>query len=366
MNRAVILLFLSILGSSSYGQVETYGKNYILPSNLHKILNQNNKKEDIKSYKEKLPEEDLVFDMAAIPKGSFMRGGSEPIAGPKRKVEIDAFWMCRYEISWKQYQTWRDNIDSKKWPKLKGKAWEELKGTFTNNEIVTRPTRPHLDMSFGMGKKNRPATGITQLAAKTFCMWLSAKTGHFYRLPTEAEWEYACRAGTSSKFFFGDDPAKLKDYGWFIDNSGGMYRERGTKKPNPWGLYDMHGNVSEWVLDAYDKDFYAKGPLKNPVKLPSKDVDKNPFNEADWPSVIYGRVVRGGSYSDTKEKLTSSFRQLSVNTWKIMDPQLPRSVWYHTTAPHVGFRVVRAELPPLSELHKYWPTDEEMKAVPPR
>jgi formylglycine-generating enzyme required for sulfatase activity len=83
------------------------------------------------------------------------------------------------------------------------------------------------------------------------------KTGRFYRLPSEAEWEYACRAGTTTAYSFGDDPPKLGEYAWYFDNSDDAYHEVGQKQPNPWGLFDMHGNVAEWVLDAHDKGFYA-------------------------------------------------------------------------------------------------------------
>ena len=158
--------------------------------------------------------------------------------------------------------------------------------------------------------------------------------------------------------------AKREVWAW---ESGSKTHPVGQKKPNAWGLHDMHGNVAEWVLDSYVPNFYAKGAKVDPLAGPIKNSDSNPFKEADWPNKIYGRIVRGGSWMDPAEKLTSSYRVLSEKKWKVLDPQIPKSVWYHTSAAFIGFRVVRAaKIPSLEELHKYWPSDEEMKAIPPR
>ncbi len=168
---------------------------------------------------------------------------------------------------------------------------------------MTRPTKPYTDMSFGMGKEGFPAISMTQLAAKTYCKWLSAKTGRYYRLPTEAEWEYACRAGSKTAYSFGDDPAKLGEYAWHADNSDDAYHKVGTKKPNPWGLYDMHGNVCEWTLDQFTSNFYQKcagKTVKGPLALPTK---------------LYPQVVRGGSWDDDEQaKLRSAARAARITT----------------------------------------------------
>src|SRR5690606_5889569 len=207
---------------------------------------------------------------------------------------------------------------------------------------------------FGMGHDGYPAISMTQLAAKFYCHWLTQKTGHYYRLPTEAEWEYACRAGTTTAYSFGDDPEDLDDYGWYYDNADEAYQKVGLKKPNPWGLHDMHGNVAEWCLDQYVPDYYGQlagdQPAVNPLAV---------------PTTLYPRVVRGGSWFDDPEMLRSAAREKSDPSWKVRDPQLPKSMWYHTDADFVGFRLVRPlERPSNEQMRKlvlYPDVPEELK-----
>jgi formylglycine-generating enzyme required for sulfatase activity len=207
-------------------------------------------------------------------------------------------------------------------------------------------------MTFGMGKHGYPAVCMTQLAARIYCRWLTQKTGRYYRLPTEAEWEYACRAGTKTAYSTGDDPAALAEFAWYADNSEEKYQPVGKKKPNPWGLHDMHGNVAEWVLDQYVKDQYSKlapGPAAKTLAIPTTE---------------YPRVVRGGSWKDPVQRLRSASRVFSVEEWKEQDPQFPQSIWYFTDAQHVGFRVVRPLTEPSEEEKKaYWDAGLLMPAV---
>jgi formylglycine-generating enzyme required for sulfatase activity len=172
---------------------------------------------------------------------------------------------------------------------------------------------------------------MTQHAANKYAEWLSAKTGEFYRLPTEAEWEYACRADAAT-------PAPLADYAWFSADSGGKYQKVETKRANAWGLFDMLGNVMEWTLDAYAP--YQAGDAVNPYVR---------------PTAPYPIAVRGGSWNDPATMVTCSARVGSDPSWKQQDPQLPKSIWYETDAQWLGFRLVRSvKVPSAEEMSKYW------------
>lgn len=301
---------------------------------------------DMKAYTDNIAATNKVsFNMVPIPGGTFIMGspekeaGRKPDEGPQHKVTISPFWMEKCEVSWNEFELFM--YPDKKVRSLKAGSTEDP------SDAVTTPTKPYVEMSFGMGKDGFPAISMTQHAANTYCKWLSAKTGHFYRLPTEAEWEYACRAGTTTAYSFGDDASKLGEYAWFADNSKttgqneNQYQKIGLKKPNPWGLYDMHGNVAEWCLDQYVAEGYGS----------AADV-VDPWVKSTKP---YPQVVRGGSWQDTPDLLRSAARVGSDKDWKIQDPQLPKSIWYHTDAKFLGFRVVRPlKVPTAEEMAKYW------------
>lgn len=299
----------------------------------------------MEKYTERLPGTANTWTMVPIPAGSFNMGspdtepGNQADESPQVKIKIDPFWMMSTEVTWDLYDifTYRDQEKA-----FRGifKTPVELNGI---TDILARPTTPYVEMSFGMGKDGYPAISMTQHAALQFCQWISAKTGHFYRLPTEAEWEYACRAGSKSAYHFGDDVSQLGEYAWYEENSDWKYQRVGTKKPNAWGLYDMHGNVAEWCIDQYSADFY--------LSL-TGDAASNPMN---WPTVLYPRSVRGGSWDHPAEKLRSAARISSSSDWKTQDPQLPKSIWYHTDAQFLGFRVVRPlKVPSPEEMRKWW------------
>ncbi|MCB1227510.1 MAG: SUMF1/EgtB/PvdO family nonheme iron enzyme, partial [Verrucomicrobiales bacterium] len=165
---------------------------------------------------------------------------------------------------------------------------------------------------------------------------------------TEAEWEYAARAGTTTAYFFGDDPAQLEDYAWFFDNADNFqYSKVGKKKPNPWGLYDVYGNVAEWTLDQYYPDTY-----KNWAAQAADGVIDNTWIRS---KTAYPHVARGGHYDDDPDNLRSAARTFSDPLWKQQDPQLPKSIWYLTDAVWLGFRIVRPlEIPTVEEMNEAW------------
>ncbi len=288
----------------------------------------------MKRYTDTIPGSVVSFDMVPIPGGIFLIGsppeerGRKADEGLQRRVSIDPFWMGRCEVTWDEYDLFTFPVEA---VEANGRA-----------DAITRPTKPFVDMSFGMGYHRFPAISMTQHAANKYCEWLSAKTCRFYRLPTEAEWEYACRAGTTTAYSFSNDPGLLDRYAWYAGNSEGKYHPVATKLPNPWGLYDMHGNVMEWTLDQYVPDRYQT--LLN--------VPFNPWLKATLP---YPQVVRGGSWADGAPALRSAARLGSDASWKMQDPQLPKSIWYHTDAPWLGFRIVRPlKVPSADEMYLYW------------
>jgi formylglycine-generating enzyme required for sulfatase activity len=305
-------------------------------------LNASAQDSNFQSYTQKIGGSPQVYDMVAIPGGEFTMGSSDsekgrrPDEGPQHKVKIEPFWMGKVELSWDIY----DLYAFKNMEKEMALRHPDPEKSVAKTDASTRPSPPYVDMSFGMGRAGYPAINMTQYAAILFCKWMYEKTGVFYRLPTEAEWEYACRAGSKTAYSFGDDASKIDEYAWYRKNSSSAYKKIGTKKPNAWGLYDMHGNVMEWTLDQYIPDYYAKKPA----------------GEAFAPvTELYPTAVRGGSWDDEPADLRSAARTPSKPEWKVLDPQLPKSEWWMTSASFVGFRLVRpVKVPSAEEIAKYY------------
>lgn len=254
--------------------------------------------------------------------------GRNPDEGPQHEVMVSDFWMSTMEIRWDEFELFLYRETDSEIARDNRELSLEIDG-------IAGATMPYVNFN----KPGYPLVNVTQYAASTFCKWLSAKTGHFYRLPTEAEWEYASRAGTKEAFSFPE--STLDEYAWYGANSDEKSHKGGTKKPNAWGLYDMHGNVSEWVLDGYDENAYSQENRQTDPLVTTEE--------------LYPRVVRGGSFKDPVTNLRSSARQFSDKSWKKRDPQIPKSLWWLTDALHVGFRIVRPkQVPPESEWEKYW------------
>ena len=288
------------------------------------------------AYDEVLASTDKLITIVPVAGGLFNMGSPEDEAerrkdeGPVHAVRLSDFWISTLEIPWDVYELFvYRNADSP--AENQAEATLEIDG-------ISGATMPYVNYN----KPGYPAINITQYAASQFCKWLTAKTGHYYRLPTEAEWEYACRAGSEDAFYFGTTSKSIASYALYKGNSDGKLHKGGMKEPNALGLYDMHGNVAEWVIDRYDQNGYPH----------HTDMVTDPFQLGEE---LYPRVVRGGSYKDKPARLRSAARGYSKTSWKKRDPQSPKSLWWHTDAIHVGFRIVRpTALPAQSELTKYW------------
>ncbi len=288
-----------------------------------------------------IPGTDVQFMMSLIPGGVFEMGSTEDAPfhrsdeGPVFEVAVDSFWMGTYEVTYDEYIIFREKEKDK--PSEDNPDW--------NADAVARPSPPYEDPTFGMGEDGYPASSMTQFAALQYCKWLSDKTGDFYRLPTEAEWEYACKAGQSGAYYFDTATDSLDNHAWHYDNSTERYHKVGMKTPNPWGLYDMLGNVSEWTLDQYQEDAYTT--------LDKTDqIDHNPWLQ---PTRLHPRTVRGGSWDDDPELNRCTCRIKSSRAWKERDPQIPKSFWWNTDSPFVGFRIVKpVHQPTAEEQAEFW------------
>ena len=283
--------------------------------------------QQLKVYEQAIPGTAVKFRMVPVPAGSFTIGspagekGRDDDEGPQKKVAVSGFWMGETEVTFAEWDAFFKNMNV---PQTKEIAVD----------AVSRPTAQYIDLTWGMGRDDRhPTNSMSHQAALMYCKWLYEKTGVFYRLPTEAEWEYACRAGSQSAAPFGADAKSLESYGYFKDNSDGKFHKTASLKPNAWGLYDMLGNLSEWTLDQYQADAYAK--LGADVRDPRVP-----------PAGKYGKVVRGGSYLDEAEELRCANRMFSSASWNKRDPQIPKSKWWLTDGMFVGFRLVRPETTP--------------------
>jgi formylglycine-generating enzyme required for sulfatase activity len=278
-----------------------------------------------------IPLSELKIKMVSIPEGTFLMGSNsstKPNEKPAKTVKLSAFWMGACEITHDQFDVFFKDDNTSQGSKV---------------DAVTRPTAQYIDLSWDMGKGGGfPVNSMSVDAAMMFCRWMYQNTGVFYRLPTEAEWEYACRAGSKTNYFFGNDPALLGQYAWYKANSKEKYQRVGTKKPNAWGLYDMLGNVAEWTMDQYAPDYL-------------KQITDGQLDPTNPPSARYPRSIRGGSYLDMATDLRVYTRKFSEPLWNQRDPQIPKSRWWLTDGMFAGFRIVRpVNQPTAEEVEKFY------------
>ncbi|MGE5611459.1 MAG: formylglycine-generating enzyme family protein [Bacillota bacterium] len=241
---------------------------------------------------ETIPGTVVAFKMVKLPAGVVELVQE----GRKQTVPIKSIWMAQTELTWDVYDIWSLQLDMPEEKRV---------------EIETRPSRPYGIADRGFGHEGYAAIGIHSNAAQLFCKWLSEKTGKIYRLPTEAEWEYACRAGRNDEPF--EDENELAKGAWFRETSGDEQGDPvahavASKQPNAWGLYDMLGNVAEWTVGV-------DGTL----------------------------VAKGGSFNDKASKVHSRVRWPFNPRWQATHPESPKSQWWLRDGPHIGFRIVREE-----------------------
>ncbi|MEZ6055342.1 MAG: formylglycine-generating enzyme family protein [Planctomycetaceae bacterium] len=307
-----------------------------------------------------LPPSQVRFEMIPVPAGTFLlgspadEGGRKSDEGPQIRVTVAPFWIAKTEVRWAEYQEFMKlyrifrNFETAKIRKVD----EDVKV-----DAITAPTElyePRATFEYG-DDPDLPAVSMTQYAAKQYSKWVSGITGQQYRLPSEAEWEYACRAGTNTAWSTGNDPATLREYARFQseDRDHGPLKV-GSLKPNAWGLYDMHGNIAEWVLDEYKQEGYVR--LQGQQGITG-------MTAIAWPEVQWPRVVRGGSWETPAVDCRSAARLGSNDEeWQKSDPGYPRSPWWYTDAPSlgVGFRLMRSlEVLPRDQISKFWEIDSK-------
>lgn len=238
----------------------------------------------------------LAWSQSAAPSEAVAPGGIEEVAIPGTTLSIElvpvtlpdgrTVRVVRREIEWPLYDTYVHGLD------------QDNPASPDDADVVTRPTKPYINMDRGWGHDNYPAMGMSHLSAAEFCNWLSHKTGLTFRLPTEAEWEaVALQSGTT--------PENLDERAWHAGNTDEVTRARASKSPDDLGLYDLLGNVGEWCTDEEGKP-----------------------------------VARGGSYMDAPELVTPLARQRPHRSWNATDPQIPKSKWWLADCTWVGIRPI--------------------------
>ena len=316
-------------------------------------------------YEQPIPGTDISISMIPVPGGTFTLGSPDSEAdreeseGPQIKVRVAPMWVAQTEVTWQQYREYMNLHDIFQHFSAEG---ERSVDGVTTIDAVTAPT-PLYDPSFTFEygeEPNQPAVTMTQYAAKQFSKWLSGITGLQYRLPTEAEWEYAARGGTQTAYYWGDTMQEADDHAWYFDNSDSAPEAVGLKNSNAFGLQDMLGGVGEWTVNQFEPEGYAVY------------VDKQPINAIEvirWPTIEDAGVVRGGNWKSNPEELRCASRLVAEYVrWRERDPNDPKSPWWCTDDPTrgIGFRLFRSYEPlDRALIQKFWDanTDEINEVV---
>ncbi|MEL6105021.1 MAG: formylglycine-generating enzyme family protein [Planctomycetota bacterium] len=305
-------------------------------------------------YTQRLPGSNAIIEMVPVPGGRITLGKLPPLPddaraekvtsrlpGKSMTVAIEPYWMSKYEITMEQFMPYRELYYKHKRDRDNDKLLETLK--IDSVDAVTGPTEvyePNYNFEHATKPKS-PVPTVTQFGARQYTKWLSLLTGEMYRLPFRSEWQHACRAGTKTAYSFGDEIARLKEYAVYWDEANESHADNeldvllvGTKKPNPWGLFDMHGNVAEWVIE-----------------------------DSAVTGLIEGHVACGGSWcflESTNCRWDALIR--SDEGWWDEDPDFPRSCWWMTSEDSrgTGFRILSPLAPPtLKDKRSYWEVDSE-------
>ena len=305
-------------------------------------------------YVASIPGTQVRFEMTPVPGGVLTVRGGDPTKTVR--IEVPPFWMGTHEVTWQEYVEYMDAYDS--FQEFEHRRTRQIDPT-NRLDAVTAPT-PIYEYMYRMEfatSARQPAATMTQFAARQYTKWLSLMAGDQYRLPTEAEWRYACQAGTDTRWSCGDDPQQLEQYAVFSspgEDEGPL--PVGSKKANPWGLHDMHGNVAEWIIDGHHSAGLAR-----------LDSGVHSLQEAiHWPRQRFSHVVCGGGWADTAANCQTYSRSMSTKDWWREDPNIPLSPWwlaadgYHRA---VGFRLVRslADHTP-QQMRRFWDADSTQLA----
>ncbi len=239
----------------------------------------------LKAYSQTLPGSVVKVDMMPIPSGFLIDAG--------KMKSVKPFWIASTEMTWEAYDVFLAS----------GPPSPAYDQTAFPVDAIARPSKSYILPDLGWGHHGYPAINVSILSVTMYCRWLSAQTGKKYRLPTDTEWEYACRAGASNAKPLA--PLLLGKTAWYAANSEGKTHPVGKKLPNAWKLYDMQGNTGEWATDAEGKP-----------------------------------VLCGGAFNDKAELLVPTTRRRQTPAWQATDPQLPKSRWWLADGKFIGFRIV--------------------------